>query len=176
MNTLSRTITGILAISLGLFLTMIGFTLHFMLLYGIPIIIIGILILFNKKEDNIEKTQTKAMEVKNKMANMIVTTGNEIPGNKIINILGVVKGSTVRARNIGRDIGAGFKSIIGGEIKTYTEMTQNSRDEAYNRMVNDALNLNADAIIGVRFTTSMVMAGASEMLAYGTAVKISEEY
>ncbi len=105
------------------------------------------------------------------MTNIIVTTGNEVPGKKIVKVLGVVKGSTVRARNIGRDIGAGFKNIIGGEIKTYTDMTKNSRDEAYNRMVNEALNLKADAIIGVRFTTSMVMAGASEMLAYGTAVK-----
>jgi len=107
------------------------------------------------------------------MSDIIVTTGNEIPGKKITQILGVVKGSTVRARNVGRDIGAGLKSIIGGEVKTYTEMTANARDEAYNRMVNDAVEKNADAIIGVRFTTSMVMAGASEMLAFGTAVKIS---
>ena len=106
------------------------------------------------------------------MANMIITTGNDVPGKKISSILGVVKGSTVRARNIGRDIGAGFKSIVGGEVKTYTEMTQNARDEAFNRMVNDAIELGANAIIGVRFTTSMVMQGASEMLAYGTAVKI----
>ena len=106
------------------------------------------------------------------MTDIIVTTGNEIAGKKIIKVLGVVKGSTVRARNIGRDIGAGFKSIIGGEVKTYTEMTQNARDEAYNRMVNEAVDLNANAIIAVRFTTSMVMQGASEMLAYGTAVRI----
>ena len=103
---------------------------------------------------------------------MIVTTGNEVPGKKVAKILGVVKGSTVRARNIGRDIGAGFKNFIGGEIKTYTEMTKDSREEAYNRMVNEAIGLKADAIIGVRFMTSMVMAGASEMLAYGTAVKL----
>ncbi|HJO14431.1 MAG TPA: YbjQ family protein [Candidatus Pacearchaeota archaeon] len=103
---------------------------------------------------------------------MIVTTGNEVPGKKVAKVLGVVKGSTVRARNIGRDIGAGFKNFIGGEIKTYTEMTKDSREEAYNRMVNEAVELNADAIIGTRFMTSMVMAGASEMLAYGTAVKL----
>ena len=108
------------------------------------------------------------------MSNIIITTGNEIHGKKIVKILDVVKGSTVRARNIGRDIGAGFKSIIGGEVKTYTEMTQNARDEAYNRMVNEAIDLGADAVISVRFTTSMVMAGASEMLAYGTAVKVGE--
>ena len=106
------------------------------------------------------------------MTDIIVTTGNKIPGKKIIKVLEVVKGSTVRARNIGRDIGAGFKSIVGGEVKTYTEMTMNARDEAYNRMVNEALNMKADAIINVRFTTSMVMKGASEMLAYGTAVKL----
>lgn len=105
------------------------------------------------------------------MTEMIITTGNEVPGKKSYQILAVVKGSTVRARNIGRDIGAGFKSIIGGEVKTYTEMTMNAREEAYNRMVNEAIDLGADAIIGVRFTTSMVMQGASEMLAYGTAVK-----
>ena len=104
---------------------------------------------------------------------MIVTTGNDIPGKKVAKVLGVVKGSTVRARNVGRDIGAGFKSLIGGEIKTYTDMTKDSREEAYNRMVNEAIGLKADAIIGVRFTTSMVMAGASEMLAYGTAVKLN---
>ncbi|MBU2053036.1 MAG: YbjQ family protein [Nanoarchaeota archaeon] len=103
---------------------------------------------------------------------MIVTTGNEIPGKKVVKILEVVRGSTVRARNIGRDIGAGFKNLIGGEIKTYTEMTAQARDEAFNRMVNEAINLKADAIIGVRFMTSMVMQGASEMLAYGTAVKL----
>jgi uncharacterized protein YbjQ (UPF0145 family) len=105
------------------------------------------------------------------MVEMIITTGNDIPGKKITQVLGLVKGNTVRARNIGRDIGAGIKSIIGGEVKTYTEMTMNARDEAYNRMVNDAINKKADAIIGVRFTTSMIMQGASEMLAYGTAVK-----
>jgi len=103
---------------------------------------------------------------------MIVTTGNEVPGKNVKEVLAVVRGSTVRARNFARDIGAGFKNIVGGEIKTYTEMTSNARDEAYNRMVNSAIEKGADAIIGVRFMTSMVMQGASEMLAYGTAVKL----
>jgi uncharacterized protein YbjQ (UPF0145 family) len=103
---------------------------------------------------------------------MIVTTTNEVPGKKVVKILGIVKGSTVRARNVGRDIGASFKSIIGGEIKTYTEMTNNSRDEAFNRMVNDAIKMKADAIIGMRFMTSMIMQGAAEMVAFGTAVKL----
>jgi len=105
------------------------------------------------------------------MTNVLVTTGNDIPGKEIIEVLGVVKGNTVRARNIGRDIGAGLRSIVGGEVKTYTDMTTNARDEAYNRMLNEAIDLGADAVINMRFTTSMVMQGASEMLAYGTAVK-----
>lgn len=107
------------------------------------------------------------------MANIIVTTGSEIPNKTISEIIGVVKGNTVRARNIGRDIGAGFKSIVGGEVKTYSAMTTAARDEAYNRMVNEAIDLGADAIINVRFTTSMIMQGSAEMLAYGTAVKLA---
>ena len=107
------------------------------------------------------------------MADIIVTTGNDVPEKNIIKILGVVKGSTVRARNIGRDIGAGLKSIVGGEVKTYTQMTSQAREEAFNRMVNEAVDLKADAIINIRFTTSVVMQGAAEMLAYGTAVKLA---
>ena len=106
------------------------------------------------------------------MSEIIVTTTTEVPNKKVSEVLGIVKGNTVRARNIGRDIGAGFKSIVGGEIKTYTDMITHSREEAYNRMINEAIKLNADAIIGFRFMTSMIMQGASEMLAYGTAVKL----
>ena len=103
---------------------------------------------------------------------ILITTTEDVPGKKVVKILGVVKGSTVRARNIGRDIGAGLKSLVGGEIKTYTDMANNARDEAHNRMVNNALDLGADAVINVRFMTSMIMQGASEMLAFGTAVKL----
>jgi uncharacterized protein YbjQ (UPF0145 family) len=103
---------------------------------------------------------------------IIVTTAFEIPGKKIDKIIGIARGNTVRARNFGRDIAAGLKNIVGGEIKTYSEMTSHSRDEAFNRMINNAIELGADAIIGMNFSTSMVMAGASEMLAYGTAVKL----
>lgn len=106
------------------------------------------------------------------MADIIVTTGEEVPGKKIVQVLGVVRGSTVRARNIGRDIGAGFKNLVGGEIKTYTDMASSARDESFNRMINQAISMKADAVIGVRFVTSMIMQGASEMLAYGTAVKL----
>lgn len=106
------------------------------------------------------------------MSNFIVTTADEIPGKEIVEVLGIVRGNTVRARNIGRDIGAAFKNIVGGEVKTYTDMTSQARDESFNRMVNEAVNLGANAIIAFRFSTSMVMQGASEMLAYGTAVKL----
>ena len=106
------------------------------------------------------------------MSDVIVTTGLEVPGKKVVEVIGVVRGSTVRARNIGRDIGAGLKNLIGGEIKTYTEMADHARDESFNRMVNQAIEKKADAVIGVRFMTSMIMQGASEMLAYGTAVKL----
>jgi uncharacterized protein YbjQ (UPF0145 family) len=108
------------------------------------------------------------------MVKLIVTTGTEIPGMKVAEIIGVVRGSTVRARNLGRDIGAGLKNLVGGEIKTYTEMANNSRDEAFNRMVNQAVEAGAEAVIGMKFTTSMIMQGASEMLAYGTAVKLKK--
>ncbi len=108
------------------------------------------------------------------MKDIIVTTSNNVPGKEISEAIGIVKGSTVRARNIGRDIGAGIRNIVGGEVKAYTEMTMQAREEAYNRMINEALEMNADAVIGVRFTTSMVMTGASEMLAYGTAVKVKK--
>jgi uncharacterized protein YbjQ (UPF0145 family) len=106
------------------------------------------------------------------MSNIIVTTGDVVPGHEMKEIIGVVKGNTVRARNIGRDIGAGLKSVVGGEVKTYTEMTTAAREEAYNRMVNQAVEMGADAVVGMRFSTSMVMAGAAEMLAFGTAVKL----
>tara|TARA_Y100000310_G_scaffold136314_1_gene135185 strand:- start:820 stop:1143 length:324 start_codon:yes stop_codon:yes gene_type:complete len=106
------------------------------------------------------------------MVELIVTNSETVPGMKVVSILGIVKGNTVRTRNIGRDIGAGLKNLIGGEIKSYTEMISQARDEAYNRMVNQAIDLGADGVINVRFMTSAVLAGASELLAYGTAVKL----
>ena len=103
---------------------------------------------------------------------MLVTTAETVPDKKISKVLGVVKGNTVRAKNIGRDIAAGFKNIVGGEIKSYTDLLVQAREEAYNRMVNEAIDLDADGIIGMRYMTSMVVGGAAEMLAYGTAVKL----
>ena len=105
---------------------------------------------------------------------MIITTTESIPNKKIIEIIGISRGSTVRARNIGRDIFAGLKNIIGGEIQEYTKLQADSREQAIQRMIDDANNLGADAVINVRLTTSMVMQGAAEILAYGTAVKLND--
>ncbi len=103
---------------------------------------------------------------------MILSTTHEIPGREIAENLGVARGSTVRARNIGRDIFAGIKNIVGGEIEEYTRLQADSREQALQRMVAEAEKMGADAIVGMRFSTSMVMQGAAEMLAYGTAVKL----
>ena len=103
---------------------------------------------------------------------MITTTTCTVPGKEISEILGIARGSTVRARNIGRDIFAGLKNIVGGEIEEYTKLQAQSREQAMQRMLQDAERLGADAVINVRFGTSMVMQGAAEMLAYGTAVKL----
>ena len=102
---------------------------------------------------------------------MIVTTTENIPNKEIIEILGIARGSTVRARNIGRDIFAGLKNIVGGEIEEYTKLQAEAREQALQRMIEDAKKLNADAIVNVRIATSLIMQGASEVMAYGTAVK-----
>jgi uncharacterized protein YbjQ (UPF0145 family) len=103
---------------------------------------------------------------------MIITTTEIIPNKEITTILGIARGSTVRARNIGRDIFAGLKNIVGGEIEEYTQLQAQSREQAMQRMVQDAERLGADAIIAFRLESAMVMKGAAEILAYGTAVKI----
>ena len=103
---------------------------------------------------------------------MILTTTAEVPGHEIEEILGVVFGNTVRTKNIGKDITAGLKSIIGGELEEYTDMLTDARTEAYNRMVNFARELGANAVVNIRFTTSQTMSTAAELLAYGTAVRL----
>ncbi|GAA0716992.1 YbjQ family protein [Aquimarina litoralis] len=103
---------------------------------------------------------------------MVTSTTEKIPNKEVIEILGIARGSTVRARNIGRDVFAGLKNIVGGEIEEYTKLQAQSREQALQRMHQDAQRLGADAVINVRLTTSMVMQGASEILAYGTAVKL----
>lgn len=104
---------------------------------------------------------------------MIYVTTEQVFGKEITASLGTVRGSTVRARNIGRDIFAGLKNIIGGEISEYTKLLAQAREQAIKRMLDDADRLGADAVVNVRFNTSQVMQGAAEMLAYGTAVKLN---
>lgn len=101
---------------------------------------------------------------------MFVTT-TETKELKGFEILGIVTGNTVRAKNIGKDIMAALKNIVGGELQEYTSMLADAREESMNRMINKAKELGADAVVNVRFTTSQTMAGAAELLAYGTAVK-----
>ena len=103
---------------------------------------------------------------------MIITTIDNVPGRDIENVLGVARGNTVRARNIGRDLIAGLKNVIGGEISEYTQLIADAREEALYRMTKDAEKLGADAVINLRFTTSMIMQGSAEILAYGTVVKL----
>lgn len=102
---------------------------------------------------------------------MIILTIDSIPG-KEIEALGLVKGSTVQSKNMFKDMGQGFKSMVGGELKSYTKMMNESREIATQRMIEEAASMGADAIIGVRFATSSVLQGASEIMAFGTAVKI----
>jgi uncharacterized protein YbjQ (UPF0145 family) len=104
---------------------------------------------------------------------MIITTTEQIPNREIVELLGIARGSTVRARNIGRDIFAGLKNIVGGEIEEYTKLQASSREQALQRMTSDAQRLGADAIINVRFQSSLITQGAAEILAYGTAVKLA---
>ncbi|MFQ5537665.1 MAG: YbjQ family protein [Gemmatimonadota bacterium] len=101
---------------------------------------------------------------------MIVVTTPEIPGGRVVRTLGMVRGNTIRARNLFRDILAVLRNIAGGEIREYTKMLAEAREQAIDRMVEEAEALGADAIVSVRFQTSMVMTGAAEMLCYGTAV------
>ncbi len=103
---------------------------------------------------------------------MILSTTHSVPNREITEILGIARGSTVRSRNIGRDIIAGLKNIVGGEIEEYTQLQAHAREQALERMAEDAKRLNADAIVGIHITTAMVTKGAAEILAYGTAVKL----
>jgi uncharacterized protein YbjQ (UPF0145 family) len=103
---------------------------------------------------------------------MLISTTDIIEGKRIIKHLGLVRGNTIRARHIGRDIMAAFRNIIGGEITDYTKMMAESREQAIDRMVEEAQTLGANAIVGMKFATSMVMSSAAEILVYGTAVVV----
>ena len=104
---------------------------------------------------------------------MIVSTTEKIPNKEVTQVLGIARGSTVRARHIGRDIFAGLKNIVGGEIDEYSKLLNQSRDQAIDRMIKDAEKMGANAVVNVRLTTSKVMQATSEVLAYGTAVEVS---
>lgn len=103
---------------------------------------------------------------------MTIVTIDQVPGKEISHALGMVQGSTIQAKHIGKDIMAGFKQLVGGELKQYSEMLQDARSIALERMVASAEEIGADAVVGFRFATSSVMDGAAEILAYGTAVKL----
>ena len=102
----------------------------------------------------------------------LIVTADDIPGRKIVEVFGLVRGNTIRARHIGHDIMATLKNIVGGEISDYTKMIAEAREQAIDRMIAEAAGLGANAIVAMRFTTSEVMKGAAELLAYGTAVKV----
>ena len=106
---------------------------------------------------------------------MILATSDQVPGKRITEVKGLVQGNTIRARNIGRDIVAGLRNIVGGEVTEYTRLMAESREQAIARMVEQAESMGANAVVGMRFVTSMVMQGASELLAYGTAVVVEDE-
>ena len=104
---------------------------------------------------------------------MLLSTTHTVPGREITQLLGLVRGSTARAKNIGKDFLAGLRNIVGGEVTEYTRLQAESREQALQRMINEAQQLGADAVIGIYMTTSMIDAGVSEIMIYGTAVKLS---
>ena len=106
---------------------------------------------------------------------MITVTSDSIPGKKIVKTFGLVRGNTIRARHVGRDIMAALRNLVGGEIMEYTKLMAESREQAIDRMNQEAERLGANAIVGLRFTTSVIMGGAAELLSYGTAVYVEEE-
>lgn len=106
---------------------------------------------------------------------MIVATTNQIAGKRIVRTLGLARGNTIRARHIGKDIMALLRNLVGGEVSEYTKLLAESREQALDRMVDDARSLGANAVVEIRFTTSMLMGGAAELLAFGTAVVVEDE-
>ncbi|RLD36054.1 MAG: YbjQ family protein [Bacteroidetes bacterium] len=106
---------------------------------------------------------------------MLITTQDKFADYEIVETLGLVKGNTIRARHVGKDIMAGLRNLVGGEITEYTKMLAESREQSLDRMIQNAKGINADAIVCLRFTTSAVMQGSAELLAYGTAVKLKKK-
>lgn len=108
------------------------------------------------------------------MSDLLVTTSSEIAGTRIVQTVGLARGNSIRARHVGKDILAGFRSIVGGEIHEYAKLLAESREQALDRMCDQARVLGANAVVDMRFTTSVVLSGAAEMLAYGTAVIVED--
>jgi uncharacterized protein YbjQ (UPF0145 family) len=106
---------------------------------------------------------------------MIITTTEDLPGRRIVKVLGLARGSTVRTRHIGHDVTAVIRNVAGGDIHEYTKLLAESREQSIDRMVEDAERMGANAVVGMRFSTSMVMAGAAETMCYGTAVVSENE-
>tara|TARA_A200000113_G_C8704933_1_gene303196 strand:- start:239 stop:568 length:330 start_codon:yes stop_codon:yes gene_type:complete len=105
-------------------------------------------------------------------ADMIITTTETIPGREISEVIGIAKGNVVRARFVGRDIIAGLRTLVGGEVDEYTKLMAEAREQSYDRMLESARQMGADAVVNVRFTTSLIMQGSSEIMTYGTAVRL----
>ena len=103
---------------------------------------------------------------------MIITTTETIPGREISDVIGIAKGNVVRARFVGRDIIAGLRTLVGGEVDEYTKLMAEAREQSYDRMLESARQMGADAVVNVRFTTSLIMQGSSEIMTYGTAVRL----
>lgn len=118
------------------------------------------------KETALEKTPSRSM---------LLVTADTVAGHRIVDVIGLVRGNTVRTRNIGADFLAGLRNLVGGEVNQYTRMLAQSREQALDRLREEALEVGANAVVGLRITTSTVMAGAAEILAYGTAVVIEPE-
>ena len=121
------------------------------------------------------KTKPKAEAMPTPTKKFIVVTSPTIPGKKIVHTLGLVRGNTIRARHVGKDIMAGLRNIVGGEVTEYAKLLAESREQALDRMLGEAEGLGANGIVSVAFTTSVIMGGAAEMMAYGTAVVIEDE-
>jgi len=123
----------------------------------------------------IPATRADGALVRRPQAGMLMMTTDTAEGRRIVQTLGLVRGNTVRTRSVGTDILAGFRNLVGGEVNRYTAMLSQSREQALDRLQAEALSLGANAVVGLRITTSTVMAGAAEILAYGTAVVLDEE-
>lgn len=118
---------------------------------------------------------TEATAIEAASGSMLLVTADEVPGHRVTRVLGLVRGNTVRTRNVGADFLAGLRNLVGGEVNQYTKMLAQSREQALDRLRAEALGVGANAVVGLRITTSTVMAGAAEILAYGTAVRIEPD-